>query len=183
MISKIDIAITAFIVFNMIRGYMTGFSKSLFLSLRFIGAIVITRLIYINYFDLLFFSSFYQRYKEVVYDVVTGFMSVFIYKALEMDTKIFALSIFIIVAVVLNIVFYSFHFMFNKRNMKTLDKYMGLIFGGLKSVVYIMILVVILNPMIQKFAGFSNMDALSDTRLLKYFYSYNFILGYFSNIF
>lgn len=179
MISKIDIVIMAFILFNMIRGYMTGFSRSLFLSMRFIGAIVITRLIYINYFDLLFYSSFYQRYKEKVYDLVTGFMSVFIYRALEMDTKIFAISVFIIVTVILNIAFYSFHFMFSKRNMKQMDKFMGLIFGAAKSVVYIMILVVVLNPMIQKFAGFSGMDALSDTRLLKYFYSYNFIMGYF----
>ena len=106
-------------------------------------------------------------------------MSVFIYRALEMDTKIFAISVFIIVTVILNIAFYSFHFMFSKRNMKQMDKFMGLIFGAAKSVVYIMILVVVLNPMIQKFAGFSGMDALSDTRLLKYFYSYNFIMGYF----
>lgn len=179
MISKIDAVIMAFILFNMVRGYMTGFSRSLFLSMRFIGAIVITRLIYINYFDILFYSSFYQRYKVMVYDLVTGFMSVFIYRALEMDTKIFAISVFIIVTVILNIAFYSFHFMFSKRNMKQMDKFMGLIFGAAKSVVYIMILVVVLNPMIQKFAGFSGMDALSDTRLLKYFYSYNFIMGYF----
>lgn len=179
MISRIDIAIMAFIFFNMIRGYMTGFSRSLFLSVRFIGAIVLTRLIYINYFDILFYSSFYQRYKEMVHDMVTRFMSVFIYSALEMDTKIFAISIFIIVTVILNIVFYSFHFMFSKRNMKQIDKFMGLIFGAAKSVVYIMILIAIVNPMIQKFAGFTSMDALSDTRLLKYFYSYNFIMGYF----
>lgn len=179
MISKIDAVIMAFILFNMVRGYMTGFSRSLFLSMRFIGAIVITRLIYINYFDILFYSSFYQRYKVMVYDLVTGFMSVFIYRALEMDSKIFAISVFIIVTVILNIAFYSFHFMFSKRNMKQMDKFMGLIFGAAKSVVYIMILVMVLNPMIQKFAGFSGMDALSDTRLLKYFYSYNFIMGYF----
>ena len=43
MISKIDIAILVFMTYHIIRGYSAGFSKSLFLSIRFIVSIILTR--------------------------------------------------------------------------------------------------------------------------------------------
>ena len=71
MISKIDIAILVFMTYHIIRGYSAGFSKSLFLSIRFIVSIILTRFIYINFSDEIITSVFYERYQLIMHELIT----------------------------------------------------------------------------------------------------------------
>ena len=107
MISKIDIAILVFMTYHIIRGYSAGFSKSLFLSIRFIVSIILTRFIYINFSDEIITSVFYERYQLIMHELITKIISVFWYQALDLDPKVLAVSLFIVVSILINIVFYS----------------------------------------------------------------------------
>ncbi len=180
MISKIDIAILIFMSYHIIRGYMTGFSKSLFLSIRFLASILITKFVYVKFADLIIASIFYERYQLIMAELITKFMSVFWYQALDMNTKILGISLFIVISILINIVFYTLHSFFNRKSLKWIDKNLGFIFGLLKSIIYIMILIAIIDPIIQKQMGTDFHELLTNTKLLKYFYSYNFIVKYFN---
>ena len=176
MISKIDIAILIFMSYHIIRGYMTGFSKSLFLSIRFLASILITKFVYVKFADLIIASIFYERYQLIMAELITKFMSVFWYQALDMNTKILGISLFIVISILINIVFYTLHSFFNRKSLKWIDKNLGFIFGLLKAIIYIMILIAIIDPIIQKQMGTDFHELLTNTKLLKYFYSYNFRL-------
>lgn len=180
MISKIDIAIIVFMSYHVIRGYMTGFSKSLFLSIRFIASILLTRFVYVNYANLILRSAFYERYQLIMAELITKFMSGFWYQALDMNEKILGISLFLIVSILINIIFYTLHGFFNRKSLKWMDKNLGFIFGMLKAIIYIMILIAIIDPIIQKQMGTEFHELLTKTKLLKYFYSYNFIIKYFN---
>ncbi len=180
MISKIDIAILIFMSYHIIRGYMTGFSKSLFLSIRFLASILITKFVYVKFADLIIASIFYERYQLIMAELITKFMSVFWYQALDMNTKILGISLFIVISILINIVFYTLHSFFNRKSLKWIDKNLGFIFGLLKAIIYIMILIAIIDPIIQKQMGTDFHELLTNTKLLKYFYSYNFIVKYFN---
>ncbi len=180
MISKIDIAILIFMSYHIIRGYMTGFSKSLFLSIRFLASILITKFVYVKFADLIIASIFYERYQLIMAELITKFMSVFWYQALDMNTKILGISLFIVISILINIVFYTLHSFFNRKSLKWIDKNLGFIFGLFKAIIYIMILIAIIDPIIQKQMGTDFHELLTNTKLLKYFYSYNFIVKYFN---
>jgi uncharacterized membrane protein required for colicin V production len=182
MISKIDIAILVFMTYHIIRGYSAGFSKSLFLSIRFIVSIILTRFIYINFADEIITSVFYERYQLIMHELITKIISVFWYQALDLDPKVLAVSLFIVVSILINIVFYTLHSFFNKKSLKWIDKNLGLAFGLFKSILYIMILVALIDPIIQKQMGSEIHELLTNTRLLKYFYSYNFIFDIFTKL-
>lgn len=68
---------------------------------------------------------------------------------------------------------------FSKKSMKGLDKNLGFLFGGIKSVIYIMILITLLDPLVQVFFSVEQKEYLSNARLLKHLYTYNFIMDYF----
>lgn len=180
MISKIDIAIIIFMSYHIIRGYMTGFSKSLFLSIRFIASILLTRFVYVNFADVIIASVFYERYQVIMAELITKFMSVFWYQALDMSSKILGISLFLLISISINVVFYTLHSFFNRKSLKWMDKNLGFIFGMVKSIIYIMILIAILDPIIQNQMGTEFHELFTKTKLLKYFYSYNFIIKYFN---
>ena len=113
-------------------------------------------------------------------ELITKFMSVFWYQALDMNTKILGISLFIVISILINIVFYTLHSFFNRKSLKWIDKNLGFIFGLLKAIIYIMILIAIIDPIIQKQMGTDFHELLTNTKLLKYFYSYNFIVKYFN---
>ncbi len=180
MLSKIDIAILIFMIYHIIRGYHTGFSKSLFLSIRFIASIILTRFIYIKYVDIIISSVFYERYQMIMYELITKFISVFWYQALNLNSKILVFSLFLLVSILINVIFYTLHSFFNKKSLKWIDKNLGLVFGLFKSILYIMIVVALIDPIIQKQLGNELHEMFTYTRLLKYFYSYNFIFDFFA---
>lgn len=117
-----------------------------------------------------------------MHELITKIISVFWYQALDLDPKVLAVSLFIVVSILINIVFYTLHSFFNKKSLKWIDKNLGLAFGLFKSILYIMILVALIDPIIQKQMGSEIHELLTNTELLKYFYSYNFIFDIFTKL-
>ncbi|MBP2028550.1 putative membrane protein required for colicin V production [Acetoanaerobium pronyense] len=179
MVSKVDIIILIFIAFHIFRGYVSGFSKSFFISVRFIASFLISRFIYLRFSGLILQSAVYERYREIIEDFLLKTISPYVYFALDMDRKILAVSLFIIMYIAISIAMHGFSSIFSRKSMKSLDKNLGFLFGGAKSIIYIMILITLLDPLIQVFFTTQQKEYLSDSRLLKHFYTYNFVADYF----
>lgn len=179
MSNKIDIFILLFIAYHLLRGYAAGFSRSLFLSLRFVGVAVATWYITANHLTDLMSQSWIRIYVQWLSKLLEGFISPFIYRALDLERKILIVSLFLLITIVINLVFEVIQSQIKKSSIKTMDKNLGLLFGGVKAVLYLMGIVVLLDPMIQRFMGMAGKDALSTSALLKYFYRYNLFFDIF----
>ena len=88
MTSTVDIVIVVFIGINLIRGYISGFSKSFFISVRFIMTFLIARFIFVRFSQYILDSGVYLRYKEFTEDILLKVISPYVYFALNMDNKV-----------------------------------------------------------------------------------------------
>lgn len=180
MSNKIDLAIIIFLGYHLLRGYIAGFSKSLFLSVRFLGAAFATYYIGAHYLTTILSWNMVKAYIAFMGKLTQNFISPFLYKALEMDGKILMITIFLLISILVNLIFELIQSNIKKGSIKTIDKNLGFFLGGIKGLIYIMAMVAIAEPAIQKMAGMEFKEMLSTSDLLKYFYSYNIFLDIFS---
>lgn len=178
--NKIDIGIILFLVYHLIRGYMAGFSRSLILSLRLVGSLILTGYLMSHYRLRLLDMEPVKVYLDFVGRICQNFVTPYLYRMLEMQQKILWVSVFCLVSFVVTFgaeVLLSEMRSTSKRNV---DRSLGLVFGGVKGLCYMMLAVSLLEPLVQKFASIEMLERLSSSDLLRYLYRYNFFLDIFS---
>lgn len=180
MENKIDSMITIFLLYHLFRGYMVGFSKSLFLSVRFVGSMAITYWISEGYLDRIMQSELVRRYTIWLSGLLAELISPVLYRAIEVERKSMVVTVMLLVSIALNLGFDLLQSGMNKKGLRSMDKNLGFIAGGIKGLLYIMATVALIEPLIQKLADLEVKQALSTSFLLKYFYSYNVFLDIFS---
>lgn len=178
--SKIDNLILVFVLYHMIRGYMRGLSGSLFLSLRFSLSIGLSSYILGKYSERMMKLEPVRVYIKAAGKFLQTFLSPFIYEALQIEMKILWLSLLILLSLLLGLLFELFRESLRKNSLQKADKHAGFFFGALKAVLYLMLIVALADSPMQRLAVVEIQDMLSVSRLLKYLYSYNIFLDYFS---
>lgn len=178
--NKLDSFIMLFILFHMIRGYLRGFSKSFFLSLRFLISAGLSSWIFAKYSESMMNFEPVRVYIEAVGKFLQTFLTPFIYEALQLQTKILWLSLLVVISLLLGLFFELVQENIEKKALRSADKSAGVFFGACKALLYLMLIVALLDKPIQKMAVVELQDLLSASRLLKYLYSYNIFLDFFS---
>lgn len=178
--NKLDTFIMIFVLFHMIRGYFRGFSKSLFLSLRFLLSAGLSSWLFVKYSESMMNFEPVRVYIEAMGKFLQTFLTPFIYEALQLQTKVLWLSLLILISLILNLLFELLQENIEKKALHSADKNAGVFFGAFKALLYLMLIVALLDGPIQKLAVVELQDLLSASRLLKYLYSYNIFLDFFS---
>ncbi|MDO4720541.1 MAG: CvpA family protein [Peptostreptococcaceae bacterium] len=178
--TKLDGFIMLFILFHMIRGYLRGFSKSFFLSLRFLVSAGLSSWLFAKYSETMMNFEPVRVYIEAVERFLQTFLSPLIYEALQLRTKILWFSLLVLIGLLLGLLFELMQENIEKKALRGADKSAGVFFGAFKALLYLMLVVALLDKPIQKMAVVELQDLLSASRLLKYLYAYNIFLDFFS---
>lgn len=178
----IDIGIIIFILLYALRGYTLGFIKTVFGIVKIVGAIILTKLLFV---------PLWMKFKEIkeIYTpfekYITDFLSMF-GKVPNLSTEgpkiIFMILLFTLIAVVLFIFVEIINTFFAKGPLKEVNNFLGFVLGGLKGVFYLMVATALLDPFLSLMLNTKLMDYLSKSFLFKYMYSYNIVLMIFRDL-
>lgn len=178
----IDIGIIIFILLYALRGYTLGFIKTVFGIVKIVGAIILTKLLFV---------PLWIKFKEIkeIYTpfekYITDFLSMF-GKVPNLSTEgpkiIFMILLFTLIAVVLFIFVEIINTFFAKGPLKEVNNFLGFVLGGLKGVFYLMVATALLDPFLSLMLNTKLMDYLSKSFLFKYMYSYNIVLMIFRDL-
>lgn len=178
----IDIGIIIFILLYALRGYTLGFIKTVFGIVKIVGAIILTKILFV---------PLWVKFKEIkeIYTpfekYITDFLSMF-GKVPNLSTEgpkiIFMILLFTLIAVVLFIFVEIINTFFAKGPLKEVNNFLGFVLGGLKGVFYLMVATALLDPFLSLMLNTKLMDYLSKSFLFKYMYSYNIVLMIFRDL-
>ena len=182
----IDIIIMVILLGFGIRGYRFGLIRSLFNLVKYIAAIYICKM----YFN---FITNYIVGNEKIYGAIKNVVGLFLkktfMKAFVLDTIskgvtqiIVLIMLFVISITIMSLIIKALESLFTLKPLNFLNKLLGFIFGLLKGLVILMILLTITHPIIAIVPKEKLILDLNNSTLLKYLYMYNFVFKYFNNL-
>ncbi|SHH30801.1 CvpA family protein [Tepidibacter thalassicus] len=181
----IDIGIVIMIFLFGLKGFHIGFIRSLFNFFKYIISLLVCKIYYKPVMDyILQDQKMYNFFKSFVENIFVKIVNTNI--LIEVITKVFIeitviLGIFIISNVILGMLINIVDSVFKFTPLKILNKSMGFVFGSIKGVIFLLLILTLLHPFLVLFEKEKLIIDLNNSLLIKYLYMYNFIFKYFNN--
>lgn len=173
---KIDYAIVLFLLYHSVIGYRKGVKKVVYDFIKFLVAWLIASGLNGLLFDKVWNTVFFQRIYSLVNKVIISplkrdlpFMAYFPWERIVFYLLIIIFSL--IAARIFLKAFFSF-------SSDRVEKVLGLVIGFSKGILYLFILVLLMDPLIQSM-GSETARLLSKSALVPHLYEYNVLLDFF----
>ncbi|SHK04505.1 CvpA family protein [Tepidibacter formicigenes] len=184
-LNYIDIIILVIISLFGLKGFRIGFIRSLFNLLKYIISLLICKIYYKPIIDyILNNQKIYVFFKNFIEDIFIKTINTNILA--ETATKVLIeivviLGIFIISNIVFGLIINCIDSVFKFTPLKIINKSMGFIFGSVKGLIFLLLLLTIFHPFLVIFEEEKLIIDLNNSLLIKYLYMYNFVFKYFNN--
>ncbi|CAH2215354.1 CvpA family protein [Tepidibacter aestuarii] len=184
-LNYIDFIIIILIGLFAIKGFHSGFIKSLFNLGKYLISIFICKTGYKPVVD-------YITQNENIYIPLNKFISNILINIIKNDTLVQATSkvliqvivilvMFIVSNIVLEMLINLLDDIFKFAPLNILNKSMGFLFGALKGFLILLIILTLIHPFLNIFEKQQLITDLNNSFLLKYLYMYNFLFKYFND--
>ena len=169
----IDIAITVFLIFSLVMGYRNGLIKSLFIRFVFFIKIGLNYIVYTFFKDALLSNDSVKELIGIIRAPLIEKLPNLALITSVVDNVILVVLIFIIASIFMLLLFHMLKDLMSQDMLSLSDKILGALFSGLKSIIFIMIIVYALDISSDAVLSKSSKDMLSDSILLPKFFYYN----------
>lgn len=176
----IDIIIITLCAFNILMGIKNGFVKALFISFGFVIKLILTYLVYSGFSKMILSNQIVQNIIGFIRQFIVMHAPVLETVSEQVDHIILVILIFILSSIIVMIVFKLLTDMTDTEALKLSDHILGGLYGLLKSVLFLMILVYALDKVVDYTLTSQVKEALSESTLLAPFYTYNIFMNLFN---
>lgn len=175
--TRVDLAIFIFLVYHASRGYIKGVRYIIFDTVKFFGSYFLTKVAYQLFFESVNKAEWFQAFfKWTQNSIISILCSLFpIMNFFPWESIVFCLIVFLGFVLLLRVALLGF-----KKNATFLQKIEGFLFGTIKGIAYLFVLIAILEPLIQSFSILGFSEWLQKSKILPYLYEYNFLLDFLS---
>lgn len=172
--NKLDIIIVIIAVVQLLTGFVQGYKKTLYHSVKYILAYLITRGIYKAFMPALFASGWYEGYQSWIQGALenilpTNFALITLY---PVDRYILNILLFISILIFLRLVIIGW-----APEVSLFDRFAGLFIGIIKVVIITTILVLLLNPFIEMLEPILGNNMIEESQIVNYMKNFNPLLN------